>query len=51
MGVASRYPELNRKITAREYEKVKNHLFSLDLDGFVQELSSADKKYVPKWVY
>ena len=51
MGVASRYPELNRKITAREYEKVKNHLFSLDLDGFVQELSSADKKYVPKWEY
>ena len=49
VGKAADYPELNRKITAREYEKVKNHLFSLDLDGFVQELSSADDKYVPKW--
>ena len=51
LGNASEYEKLNRKITRREYEKVKEHLFALDLDGFVQELSSADEKYVPTWDY
>ena len=51
LGNASRYEKLNRKITQREYKKVKAHLFALDLDGFVQELSSADEKYVPTWDY
>ncbi len=51
LGKASNYEKLNRKITQREYEKVKNHLFELNLDGFVQELSSADEKYVPAWDY
>lgn len=51
LGNASEYEKLNRKITRREYEKVKKHLFALDLDGFVQELSSADEKYVPTWDY
>lgn len=51
LGNASKHEKLNRKITRREYEKVKEHLFELDLDGFVQELSSADEKYVPTWDY
>lgn len=50
-GDIEKYPLLQRKITAREYEKVKSHLFELDLDGFVQELSSADEKYIPTWDY
>lgn len=50
-GRAKDIPELNRKITKREYEKVKRALFELDLDGFVQDLSSADEKYIPKWDY
>lgn len=50
-GKAELYPKLGRKITAREYEKVKNRLFELDIDGFVQELSSADEKYIPEWDY
>ncbi|MBQ0098695.1 MAG: radical SAM protein [Oscillospiraceae bacterium] len=48
-GEATGNEKLGRKITKREYEKVLNHLFSLGLDGFAQELSSADEKYIPKW--
>ena len=44
-------PELNRKITKREYDKVLHKLFELELDGFAQELSSASKDYIPKWDY
>ncbi len=50
-GKAAEYPKLNRKITSREYRKVRDYLFSTELDGFVQELSSADEKYVPEWDY
>ena len=41
------FPELSRRVTKREYEKVQDHLFALGLDGFVQELSSARKSYIP----
>jgi len=51
LGNACNYPKLNRKITQREYEKVRNYLFELDIDGFVQDLESATDKYVPKWDY
>lgn len=50
-GDIKKYPKLQRKITAREYNKVKNYLFESGLDGFVQELSSADEKYIPDWDY
>ena len=46
-GRASLFPEINRRITKREYEKVQDLLFSLDLDGFVQERSSAVKDFIP----
>lgn len=46
-GSAADFPEINRRITKREYKKVQEHLFSLDLDGYVQELDSAGKKYIP----
>ena len=51
LGKAKDFPDINRKITPREYEKVLRALYDLDLDGFAQDLSSADKKYVPKWNY
>lgn len=51
LGKANEFEKLNRKITVREYNKVKNYLFDLGIDGFVQELSSADEKYVPTWDY
>ncbi len=50
-GKAKDIHELSRKITRREYEKVRQKLFELDLDGFVQDLSSADEKYIPVWDY
>lgn len=50
-GKADRYPDINRSLTAREYRKVLDKLYELDLDGFAQKLSSADKKYVPVWDY
>ncbi|MVB10259.1 hypothetical protein CAFE_09390 [Caprobacter fermentans] len=48
-GKAERIPELNRRITRREYEKVQDHLFSLNLDGYVQEQKSARKDFIPSF--
>ncbi len=42
------FPELQRKITKREYEKVVNYACQKGLQRvFVQELGSADKMYIP----
>lgn len=46
-GDLTDYNEINRKITKREYEKVVTVLINLGLDGFLQELSSAKKQFVP----
>ena len=48
-GRAAEFPELNRPITKREYEKVQQHLFDLDLDGFVQERTSASSRFIPSF--
>ncbi len=50
-GKANEHPDINRKITKREYNKVLDHLVDLELDGFAQELESADKSYIPQWEY
>ena len=40
--------QLERRLTQEEYDAVVDHLFELGLeDGFVQELSSSDEKYIP----
>jgi putative pyruvate formate lyase activating enzyme len=40
--------ELNRRLTQSEYDAVVDHLMSLGLEeGFIQELSSSDEKYIP----
>lgn len=42
--------ELDRRLTEEEYESVVDHLMDLGLeDGFVQELSSSDEKYIPSF--
>ncbi len=42
--------QLNRRLTQEEYDQVCDHLMDLGLeDGFVQELSSSDEKYIPKF--
>ena len=46
---ADKYEKINRKITRREYQKVKDYYMMLGFDGFTQELDSADRKYVPDW--
>lgn len=47
-GKIEQYNELQRRITRREYDKVLNTLFELELEnGFVQDLSSAKEEYIP----
>lgn len=42
--------ELNRRLTQDEYDRVCDHLMELGLeDGFMQELSSSDECYIPKF--
>ena len=42
--------QLDRRLTEEEYESVVDHLMELGLeDGFVQELSSSDEKYIPNF--
>ncbi|QUL98785.1 MAG: radical SAM protein [Candidatus Fermentithermobacillus carboniphilus] len=42
------YPEIDRKVTRKEYEEVVDELYRLGLeDGFLQELDSADPAYTP----
>ena len=41
---------LDRKLHQEEYDRVVDHLLELGLeDGFVQELSSSDEKYIPSF--
>lgn len=43
-------PELSRRISEREYEMVCDYMIELGFEnGFVQELCSADEKYLPIW--
>lgn len=49
-GDLSEFPEINRKITKREYEKLVNYALDNSFDKlFIQELSSADKSFIPKF--
>ncbi len=49
-GQAAEYPEINRKITAREYRKAQDYLFESGIeDGFVQSRKSAVESFVPVW--
>ena len=42
------YPEINRRLTAREYDRVLDWLDCMGIEnGFVQELSSAKEEYTP----
>ncbi len=40
---------LNRSLSTFEYNSVLKTIDSLDLDGYVQEFSSSDTKYIPKF--
>ena len=46
---AKEIPEIARKITKEEYEKVENYLYELDLEnGYIQELGEHEEEYVPE---
>ncbi len=47
IGEFEEYPELNRGITRREYDKVLDKMEELDLDGFVQDRKSKGEKFIP----
>ena len=50
MGNVSGVDELERQLTEDEYERVVDHMLNIGLeDGFVQELSSSDEKYIPSF--
>lgn len=47
---AQQFPEINRPITRREYEKAVDHLYKLGLEnGYVQDRQSADTQYIPEF--
>lgn len=51
-GEADKFPELKRKITKREYEKVLERVRELGLSNvFLQDEESAETSFIPKWDY
>lgn len=49
-GRAEEFPEINRKITKREYNKVIDAMLALGMEnGFLQEQSSASHDYIPSF--
>ena len=48
-GNIAAFPELGRRLTSSEYEKVLDTADSLGITGFKQELSSAAEEYVPEF--
>ncbi len=48
-GKASEFNEINRKITQDEYDKIIEYAIKLGLDGYMQEISSADTCFIPKF--
>lgn len=51
-GRIENFPELSRKITAREYDAVVAFAIEENLERlFIQERSSSDTKYIPVWDY
>ena len=48
MPEISQYPELNRKITKREYEWVIDYALSIGIEnGFIQEGNTAQESFIP----
>ena len=49
-GEADKFPELKRRVTQREYDKVLNRVYELGLTNvFLQDEESAETKFIPKW--
>ena len=51
-GEIERFKELQRRITAREYDRVLSAVKEHGLKNvFLQEHGSADERYIPDWDY
>ena len=51
-GKIEKFPELNRKITTREYNNVLDYAISLGISNmYYQKQESASEDYIPKWDY
>ncbi|MBQ2717534.1 MAG: radical SAM protein [Clostridia bacterium] len=51
-GEIENLPELKRKITNREYQKVLDKVYELKYENvFIQDTSSSSVGYIPKWDY
>lgn len=49
-GNIDKFPELSRKVTAREYNAVVNEAFTLGIENlFLQERNSSSEAYIPQW--
>ena len=49
-GEIDSFPELQRKLTKREYENVLDYAMSLSIDNmFYQDQKSASTEYIPDW--
>ncbi len=49
-GEIDKFPELQRKLSFREYEKIIDYAVSLGIENmFYQERESASENYIPKW--
>lgn len=49
---ASEFPEISRRLTSLEYDKVTDYALKLGIvNGYTQEKSSARQEYVPKFDY
>lgn len=49
-GNINKFPELSRKVTAREYNAVVNEAFTLGIENlFLQERNSSGEAYIPQW--
>lgn len=49
-GDIGAFPELNRKVTCREYESVLDYAISLGIKNMLyQDKQSASTEYIPKW--
>ncbi len=47
-GVERSFPELGRKVTKREYERLINHALSIGVENaFIQEGDPAEESFIP----
>ena len=49
-GIGDEFPELARRVTKREYERVVNHAIRLGMENvFIQEGPTAEESFIPKF--